>query len=169
MLTKNSSGTGAIVRTTGAKLTTPDIGAATATSITTAALSVTALSNETFIYSLGVFNASLYGGTGTSGVDGLGKLYVWNGTNAWVEKAPQFGSEGTIRDLAAYRGKLYGSTFGTGLLLEWDGVDGWSQRASKPGSEYVIPALTVFQGRLFGCSADGGALYEWNGGGSLFM
>ncbi|MDD4986169.1 MAG: hypothetical protein PHQ43_10350, partial [Dehalococcoidales bacterium] len=50
MLTKNSSGTGAIVRTTGAKLTTPDIGAATATSITTAALSVTALSNGKIPY-----------------------------------------------------------------------------------------------------------------------
>ena len=50
MQPSTSNGTGAIVRTTGAKLTTPDIGAATATSITTAALSVTALSNGKIPY-----------------------------------------------------------------------------------------------------------------------
>jgi hypothetical protein len=50
MQPSTSNGTGAIVRTTGAKLTTPDIGAATATSITTAALSVTALSDGKIPY-----------------------------------------------------------------------------------------------------------------------
>ena len=50
MQPSTSNGTGAIVRTTNAKLTTPDIGEATATSITTAALSVTALSNGKIPY-----------------------------------------------------------------------------------------------------------------------
>jgi len=42
----------------------------------------TKLGDETNIWSLAVYNGKLYGGTSPNG-----KLYEWNGTNAWVEKA----------------------------------------------------------------------------------
>ena len=50
---------------------------------------------ETSINSLAVFNNKLYGGTSPNG-----KLYEWNGADAWVEKAPKLGSETTINSLA---------------------------------------------------------------------
>lgn len=76
MLIKNSSGTGAIVRTTGAKLTTPDIGEATATSITTAALSVTALSNGKIPYHVSDASGFADGPTKTDVDDAVTKKHA---------------------------------------------------------------------------------------------
>ena len=70
---------------------------------------------ETTVYSLCIFNGKLYGGTAPNG-----KLYEWNGINAWVEKAPKLGAETDIWSLCVYNGKLYGSTSPNGKLYEWN-------------------------------------------------
>ena len=72
------------------------------------------LGGEGIIYSLCVYNGKLYGGTAFNG-----KLYEWNGTNAWVEKAPSLG-EGHILSLCVYNGKLYGGTAPSAKLYEWN-------------------------------------------------
>jgi len=76
MQPSTSNGTGAIVRTTGAKLTTPDIGAATATSITTAALSVTALSNGKIPYHVSDASGLADGPTKTDVDDAVTKKHA---------------------------------------------------------------------------------------------
>ena len=63
-----------------------------------------------------VYNGKLYGGTA-----GSGKLYEWNGVNAWVEKAPYVG-ESQIWSLCVYNGKLYGGTATGGKLYEWNAI-----------------------------------------------
>ena len=71
------------------------------------------LGAETSINSLCVYNGKLYGGTSPNG-----KLYEWNGVNAWVEVAPTLGGEGVIYSLCVYNGKLYGGTQSNGKLYE---------------------------------------------------
>ena len=74
------------------------------------------LGAETQILSLCVYNGKLYGGTRPNG-----KLYEWNGTNAWIEKAPTLG-ETYINSLCVYNGKLYGGTYPSGKLYEWNAI-----------------------------------------------
>ena len=71
---------------------------------------------ETQIWSLCVYNGKLYGGTYPNG-----KLYEWNGVNAWVEKAPKLGGT-QICSLCVYNGRLYGGTAGNGTLYEWNAI-----------------------------------------------
>ena len=72
------------------------------------------LGAETSIYSLAVHNSKLYGGTNPNG-----KLYEWNGVNAWVEVAPKLGAERNIYSLAVHNSKLYGGTYPNGKLYEY--------------------------------------------------
>ncbi|GAB6283406.1 MAG: hypothetical protein STSR0008_21720 [Ignavibacterium sp.] len=113
---------------------------------------------EIYIRSLAVYNGKLYGGTAPNS-----KLYEWNGTDAWVEKAPKLGVETFILSLAVYNGKLYGGTNPNGKLYEWNGTDAWVEKASTLGAETQINSLAVYNGKLYGGTGNNGKLYEWNG------
>jgi hypothetical protein len=112
------------------------------------------------ILPLAVFNGKLYGGAGETG-----KLYEWNGVDAWVEKAPKLalGDETEVSSLAVFNGKLYGTTAGGGKLVEWNGVNAWAQKAPMLGTETTLPSLAVFNGKLYGGTGTNGRLFEWNG------
>ena len=71
------------------------------------------LGAETRIYSMGVFNGKIYGGTSPNG-----KLYEWNGSNAWAEVAPKLGTETHIYSMGILNGKIYGGTEPNGKLYE---------------------------------------------------
>ena len=107
------------------------------------------------IFSSCVYNGKLYGGTYPSG-----KLYEWNGTNAWVEKASTLGM--SISSLCVFNGKLYAGVLDWGRLYEWNGVNAWVEKAPKLGAETDIYSLCVFNGKLYGGTAPNGKLYEWN-------
>jgi len=102
-----------------------------------------------------VYDGKLYGGSNPDG-----KLFEWNGVNAWVEKAPKVGVNGYVHSLAVYNGKLYGSTE-KGTLFEWNGENAWIERAPQLGTE--LWSLAVYNGKLYG-STGNGKLYEWNTG-----
>ena len=91
-----------------------------------------------------------------------GKLYEWNGVNAWVERAPKLGVETYIRALAVYNGKLYGGTAPNEKLYEWNGINAWIEVAPKL-AETGIWSLAVYNGKLYGGTYPNGKLYEWNG------
>jgi len=116
------------------------------------------LGDESYIYSLTIYNGKLYGGTYPNG-----KLYEWNGTSAWVEVAGKLGDEIYIFSLAVYNGKLYGSTGEHGKLYEWNGTDAWVEVAPQLGAVTRIYPLTVYNGKLYGGTNVTGSLYEWNG------
>ena len=69
---------------------------------------------ESDITSLAVHNSKLYGSTADNG-----KLYEWNGVNAWVEVAPKLGAETYILSLAVHNSKLYGGTNPNGKLNQY--------------------------------------------------
>ena len=98
-------------------------------------------SGEKWIRSLCVYNGKLYGGTSENG-----KLYEWNGTDAWVVKAPKLGAETNIISLCVYNGKLYGGTQQSGKLYEWNGVNAWVEKAPQLGGEMFIYSLCVYYG-----------------------
>jgi len=89
-------------------------------------------------------------------------LFEWNGVDAWVQKAPQLGSETHISSLAVFNGKLYGGTYPGGKLYEWTG-SAWVERAPQLNGQVDILSLAVFNGKLYGSTGtSGGKLYEWN-------
>jgi len=92
------------------------------------------LGAEIYIYSLAVYNNKLYGGTYPNG-----KLYEWNGVDAWVEVAPRLGDETHIFSLAVYNNKLYGGTYPNGKLYEWNGVDAWVDKSTE---FYIVGRVT---------------------------
>jgi hypothetical protein len=118
------------------------------------------LGTEPQIFSLAVFNNKLYGGTIPNG-----KLFEWNGTNAWVEVAPQAGGTETyILSLAVFNNKLYGGTVPNGKLFEWNGTNAWVEVAPQAGgTETQIYSLAVFNNKLYGGTLPNGKLFEWNG------
>ena len=98
------------------------------------------------------YNGKLYGGTSPNG-----KLYEWNGADAWAEKAGQLGSETSIKSLAVYNNKLYGGTSPSGKLYEWDGSNSWIERVGPVS----IHSIAFFNGKIYG-GTSGGELYEWD-------
>lgn len=124
-----------------------------------------AVPNETgytrHVVKLCVFNNKLYGGSSAAGQAGIGgELYEWNGTNAWVLKAPNISNQVSIRGFTEFNTKLYASTYIDGLLLEWNGTNAWVQKASTPGTP--MNGILVFDGTLYGGSYNSGKLYAWN-------
>ena len=73
-----------------------------------------------------------------------GKLYKWNGSNAWVEVAPTLGAETRICSLAVYNGNLYGGTYPNGKLYKWNGSNAWVEVADTLGAETHILSLAVY-------------------------
>jgi len=67
------------------------------------------LENQRYIYSLAIFNDKLYGGTGVDYGESGGKLFEWNGTDAWVKKANQSVDERDIYSLAIFEGNGNGN------------------------------------------------------------
>ena len=108
------------------------------------------------INTLAEFNNKLYGGT-----SGEGRLFEWNGTDAWVQKAPELDGQ-DIYSLAVFNDKLYGGTDG-GRLFEWNGTDAWVQKAAQLNGQTYIYSLAVFNNKLYGGTNTSGRLFEWNG------
>ena len=104
------------------------------------------------------YNGKLYAGTDTTG-----ELYEWNGTDAWVQVAPQLAAETHIRSLCVYNNKLYGGTQPNGNLYEWNGSNAWIQKAPQFGAEQRILSLCVYNSKLYGGTNPNGNLFEWNG------
>ena len=115
------------------------------------------IEGERSINSLIVFNSKLYGGTSSNG-----KLYEWNGSDAWVEVAPQPGSTSAINSLVVYNDKIYGGS-NNGKLYEWNGSGAWVEVAAKYGFGDTINSLVVFNDKIYGGTSSSGKLHEWNG------
>ena len=70
------------------------------------------LADETYVYSLAVFNNNLYGGTQPGG-----RLFEWNGVDAWVGVAEQLAAQTYINALAVFNNKFYAGTNPGGRLF----------------------------------------------------
>jgi hypothetical protein len=105
-----------------------------------------------------VHNNKLYAATSYD----YGLLYEWNGTDTFVQKAGQYGTEGQIYGLVSHDGNLYGST-GNGRLLKWNGTDAWTLEADTLGTNCTVYCLCTFSvdGKLYGGSdqVDGYTLF----------
>lgn len=109
------------------------------------------------IFSLCVFGSNLYAGTSPNG-----KLYKWNGVDAWTQVAPQLGAETAINCLAVFNSKLYGGTTPNGKLYEWNGVDAWVSKITS--TEDRVLSLLEHRNELYGgTGSSGGTLVKWNG------
>lgn len=109
--------------------------------------------NGGIIYSLRSFGGNLYGTDG-------GILQQWNGTDAWAQVAPQFGSVTDVRGLIEYDGELYGGGNNENLL-KWNGVDAWVSVGSGGGTKDCWGGMVVHNTNLY-VTFDGD-LYEWDG------
>lgn len=104
-----------------------------------------------------VYNDTIYAGGGTTG-----SLYEWNGTDAWVEVAPQLNSQTDIWDLYVFNGALYGSTNPGFKLFEWNDSNSWVEVADTLGGSRGA-SLTEFEGSLYCGGANYCRLMKWNG------
>ncbi len=102
--------------------------------------------------------SGLFGGTSDHG-----KLFKWNNSSAWEEKAAQLGSVTKIYCLIEYNNKIYAGT-DRGTLLEWDSSSAWVEVASQL-TDTSIRGLCILGGYLYG-SGVGGVLQKWDGAGA---
>jgi hypothetical protein len=108
--------------------------------------------------SFAVMNGKIYGGG-----YGNGKLYEWNGVDAWVEVAPAYlrlGAVQTILSLCVLGGELYAGTTDHGQLLKWNGTNAWVLVCDQLGAEENIFSLVTMGGALYGASNTTGKLYS---------
>ena len=102
-------------------------------------------------------NGKLYG------VTAGGRLFEWNGTDAWVQKAPQLDSQTIyLNSACVLNNKIYAGTQGGGRLFEWNDVDAWVQKAPQYASETDISSLAVFNSKIYAGTGINGNLLEWN-------
>jgi hypothetical protein len=90
-------------------------------------------------------NSKLYGVDNTDDVGG--KLYEWNNSDAWIEKADTLNDQKRMGAILSHDGKLYGGTdYATtsGTLFEWNGTDAWVEVASQIESQYYINSLISY-------------------------
>ena len=116
------------------------------------------LDTNTKICEMVVFNEKLYGIAYPDGA-----LFEWNGTNAWVEKAPKYGGIPGGYSLCVFNGKIYTGQINSGDLLEWNGSNAWIKKASGLGGGQTIFALVSYNGKLYAGIQGDGELWEWNG------
>ena len=125
------------------------------------------LNTQDWIWSMLIFNNELYGSTGLNG-----NLFKWNGTDTWIQMAPQLTSEDkhiknlvTLNDKIYGAGGRYGESVYQGRLIEWNGTDAWTCVAPNYGDAQGKQALSlcVFNSKIYAGVSDGGWLVEWNG------
>ena len=106
------------------------------------------------VYSLLVYNDSLYAGTGY-----LGRVYKYAGENFWME----VGSPGLschTRVLAVFNEKLYAGT--DGRVFRYAGNRNW-EYAGRLGVDNQIMALCVYNGKLYGGGYYSKKVYVFDG------
>jgi hypothetical protein len=108
---------------------------------------------------MAVFNEKLYAGTQTGG-----RLFEWNGTNAWVQKAPELNSRSRILHMCVHNNELYaiadvliGGGNNKKRLYKWNGTNAWVQLV---GDGYDMRKLIVYNNELYGFNTD--KLYKFN-------
>ena len=99
---------------------------------------------ETEIRSMTVYDDKLYLGTSPHGL-----LYEWDGSNALVQRAPQFPGQTRINSMAVLGGSLFGGT-SSGSLLEWTiGDAAWSQVAVPFGTETSVNSIVSYNNKIY--------------------
>lgn len=123
-------------------------------------LSYNGLNNS--VFSLAVYNGSLYAGTGTG--TGRGDVYKFNSTSKTWSMSFN-GSQEEIDSLAVFNGKLYagqGSTAGDGDVYEFNGTT-WALSYNNATATRV-KSLCPYNGKLYAGMASGS-----NGGGDVWV
>ena len=114
-------------------------------------------------YTLAVFRGKLYRAV-SSAMAGSGRLYEWNGVDAWVLRAMGVAIGGVaIYGLTVLNDTLYAVC--DGALYAWNNVDEWVMVTPVSGG-VPMRGLTVRHGAIFGgtiVGSYGGALRKWNG------
>ena len=119
----------------------------------------TQLNGQVYIQSMRVFHDSIYAGTYSGG-----RLFRWNGTDAWIQVAPTKCGEAYVTSLCIFHDSLYGCASNHGYLFKWNGVDAWDSLAGKLNN-HGLQCLCVYNDKIYGGvdDANGGQLFEWNG------
>ena len=100
-----------------------------------------------------------------------GKLLQWDGSNSWIEKAPQLGGE-SVYSLVDYDDgggyDIYGGTDTAGRLYQWNGTDAWVVVAAQLNAQIEIHDMIVADegagDRIFAGTGNGGRLFRSAGG-----
>ncbi|MBR9692145.1 hypothetical protein GOV06_05165, partial [Candidatus Woesearchaeota archaeon] len=98
------------------------------------------LGSETVVWSMAVWNGSLYGGTYNSG-----KVYRYEGGTTWIDLG-QLGTTEVI-DLAVWNGSLYGATDNGARVFEYG--NGTTITAGEVSTGWNHVAVTYTNGTLF--------------------
>ena len=102
------------------------------------------------------------------GVSGDGRLYQFNGTNAWVQKATVYGSYSGLRFIVELAGSLYTAVQNTSIILKFNGTNAWIPVTTQITTEHsgthdvVIESMAVHNGKIY-VGTSFGEIYEWNG------
>jgi hypothetical protein len=130
------------------------------------------LDSGTAVWSMAVMNGEIYAGMGTGGASG-GKLYNFNGTDAWVKLCDGYDTNHQYANgLTVYNGKHYCVDHAV-RLFEFDvGTSLWVLKANgynRLGWDiaYTAYQLKVFNGKLYTATghtygASSNFLLEWN-------
>ena len=116
--------------------------------------------NTQNISKLCLLNGEIYAGTQNGG-----RLFKWNGVDAWVQVAPQLNSQSYIHRLLVWNGEIYGGTYNGGRLFKWNGVDAWAQVAPSYSSTTTVWSLIVFNDTLYSwvsANTSSGNFLRWN-------
>ena len=119
------------------------------------------LSNVHYMNRLVVFNGNLYT---TSSHYVLteqygGKLFRWNGSNAWEQVAAALGSHSYAA--VVFDGAIYGTS--QGKLFRWNGTDAWVQVAPALSPANNLLVTCVYDGAIYALPGNNSYLYRWNG------
>jgi hypothetical protein len=94
------------------------------------------------------------------GVATNSKLFEWNGVDAWVQKAAQYGSHTCAGvSLAIANNKLYALTVAGGLL-EWNGTNAWAEKIASNG--YSLHNLFSSGLNVFASSGSSSPCVTWD-------
>jgi hypothetical protein len=114
------------------------------------------------IGSLVEYNGSIYAGA-WGGFSPGGALFMYDGHNYWIDKAPMYVSEQAIFALIVFNGKLYGGSSFNGYLLEWNDSNAWVLKAGAVSGANTIRSMVNFNGELYAGTGPYSKLLKWNG------
>lgn len=136
--------------------------------------------NAARMYALINYNGILYSGEYQDG-----RLFKWNGLNAWIPVTGILsGGSGYIADLVEFSGELYGiehlwSGDTGGKLYKWNGVDAWILIVDKIDGVPIsgmtpvhghgmshVSRLCVYDDDIYATIYNTGKLYRWSAGSS---